>query len=395
MHTFTALILASLIELICSSNMVLIAYPSNGNNRMFSLNSHIYINKDDQIQWTMRSNNRCRTSQSIEIQVCQTVKERKCHKLLITSDRFKFLSQIACQLSFVRNIIDIYIDCVYIGSLTLPRNYLRVGDRPTVLIDSYYQMNDVSIEIVVQPLLRQTTFSPLQLQTYRFLLRLEKRINDMSSNKTFTGNQSKSLNEQINITTDEVSKQTTPLYTTIRDNLTWTVIHNRGPAFRPPRSAANNWVSYKEGFGSNVTNEYWMGLEKMNGLIGNTPVQLRLEAWKDGKEGDKWIEVIDGFSVGKESEGYPLRIAAENSTSETYRGPIYKAFLYHNNSMFSTADNDNDDWKDGNCAVTAGGGWWYKECAKILPTGHYYTLWITDDKIGKIHYFDYVQMLIR
>lgn len=37
---------------------------------------------------------------------------------------------------------------------------------------------------------------------------------------------------------------------------------------------------------------------------------------------------------------------------------------YHAGQKFSTIDMDNDEWKDGACAIEHGGAWWYKECDK-------------------------------
>lgn len=45
---------------------------------------------------------------------------------------------------------------------------------------------------------------------------------------------------------------------------------------------------------------------------------------------------------------------------------IGDSLSYHAGQKFSTFDADNDEWKDGACALEHGGAWWYKECDKRL-----------------------------
>ena len=46
---------------------------------------------------------------------------------------------------------------------------------------------------------------------------------------------------------------------------------------------------------------------------------------------------------------------------------------YHNNTAFSTWDQDNDGWHAVNCAETWTGAWWYDSCQVSNLNGHYYT----------------------
>ncbi|KRF99846.1 uncharacterized protein Dwil_GK28207 [Drosophila willistoni] len=45
---------------------------------------------------------------------------------------------------------------------------------------------------------------------------------------------------------------------------------------------------------------------------------------------------------------------------------------YHLNQKFSTFDQDNDPWVEGNCAITVGGGWWYQTCSLVHFNGKYH-----------------------
>lgn len=44
---------------------------------------------------------------------------------------------------------------------------------------------------------------------------------------------------------------------------------------------------------------------------------------------------------------------------------------YHDGYQFSTFDNDNDGWADGNCADRDHGAWWYDSCQHSNLNGQY------------------------
>ena len=49
------------------------------------------------------------------------------------------------------------------------------------------------------------------------------------------------------------------------------------------------------------------------------------------------------------------------------------SFTYHNQSYFSTKDNDNDDGYRENCAQRWTGAWWYKQCHRSNLNGVYWS----------------------
>ena len=123
------------------------------------------------------------------------------------------------------------------------------------------------------------------------------------------------------------------------------------------------WDDYRNGFGSPDTN-YWMGLDLLHTLTNYRAYGLRVDMthW-DGKT--LWAE-YDRFSVGPELVNYELSVGGydRNSTAPD-------RMQYHNRMMFSTYDSDHDSLFDFNCARDMKGGWWYKDCFMVNPTGMY------------------------
>ena len=68
---------------------------------------------------------------------------------------------------------------------------------------------------------------------------------------------------------------------------------------------------------------------------------IELEDWDSKKVYARY----DAFSVGSEGEGYLMRILGKHS------GTVGDSFSSHGGMKFTTTDKDNDQWRDGNCAV--------------------------------------------
>ncbi|XP_065898504.1 fibrinogen-like protein A [Dysidea avara] len=147
----------------------------------------------------------------------------------------------------------------------------------------------------------------------------------------------------------------------------WTVIQRRKDGsenFNRP------WADYERGFGE-LNSEFWYGLKLMNCLTLTGQWELRVDFEFQNKT--RSYLHYNVFKVGSASEKYPLTI--DGFTGETPTDP-FTTQHYLNGMKFSTYDNDNDRWGDGNCAAkianaTGNGGWWYNQCWNINLNSQY------------------------
>ena len=130
-----------------------------------------------------------------------------------------------------------------------------------------------------------------------------------------------------------------------------------------------NWVEYEEGFGD-LDAEFWYGLKIINYLTDNGQWEMRVDfLWEDG--GWSYLH-YNQFSVGRASEEYPLTVGGfTGAGSDMFNfGRSYSL----NGMKFSTPDNNNDMYSNGNCSSTS--GWWFNSCSHIdinrQPPYHYY-----------------------
>ena len=113
-----------------------------------------------------------------------------------------------------------------------------------------------------------------------------------------------------------------------------------------------NWKEYEEGFGD-LNKDFWAGLKLMHTLTQTGQWEMRVDYQKKDKT---WSYLhYNQFSVGNSSEEYLWNLRG-------FTGVGHDWFDYHNGMMFTTSDNDNDDYIHGNCAVIMKDGWWYKNC---------------------------------
>ncbi|XP_076838993.1 microfibril-associated glycoprotein 4-like [Brachyhypopomus gauderio] len=144
----------------------------------------------------------------------------------------------------------------------------------------------------------------------------------------------------------------------------WTVFQRRMDGsvnfYRP-------WEQYKNGFGSKI-GEYWLGLENLYQLTHKRKYELRVDL--QDFEGVSVYARYSSFSVESEAEGYKLHV------SGFINGGAGDSMATHNEQKFSTFDKDQDSNKDGNCARTYLGAFWYNACHHANPNGIY--LWGRD-----------------
>ena len=111
--------------------------------------------------------------------------------------------------------------------------------------------------------------------------------------------------------------------------------------------------------------------------------------------GGVYILQFEQFKVASAAENYnPTIGGGYQGTTGGYPGNSLSSIAAtHNGMLFSTKDNDNDQWTGGNCAVditqTIGGGLWFNNCWSINPN-HLYS-----DLRGIIRGSHFVEMKIR
>ncbi|KAM7352216.1 uncharacterized protein ACRADG_004849 isoform 2-T2 [Cochliomyia hominivorax] len=133
--------------------------------------------------------------------------------------------------------------------------------------------------------------------------------------------------------------------------------HNSSNDFSRP------WSDYVHGFGD-VELNYWLGLENLHALTNNNGQQELYIYIKNSGEESRFAH-YDNFVVGNSSEFYELKSVG------TYNGTAGDVMAYIVGTKFSTTDVDNDTWENRSCASRYESGWWYGECADLVPTAYF------------------------
>ena len=125
------------------------------------------------------------------------------------------------------------------------------------------------------------------------------------------------------------------------------------------------WADYKFGFG-NRCGEFWLGLDTMHSLTtgGSYGLRVFLEAWN----GDQFWSEYSSIMIGPESDKFRLTISGYTPHPTQ---PAGDSMTVHNNRLFTTEDQDNDNAVVYNCASAWNGGWWYDQGAVAKATGLY------------------------
>ncbi|CAH1793073.1 unnamed protein product [Owenia fusiformis] len=128
------------------------------------------------------------------------------------------------------------------------------------------------------------------------------------------------------------------------------------------------WNEYKNGFGS-PRGEYFLGFDAILMILrrGKYKMRFDLVGW-DNKHA---IAEYSTFSIGEESEDYPITVDGFSSTGASTR-IFYDSMRRHNHRPFSTIDRDNEGRY--NCPTIIRGAWWYYGCAdsnlfSVYPNG--------------------------
>jgi len=129
----------------------------------------------------------------------------------------------------------------------------------------------------------------------------------------------------------------------------WIVIHQRSIG---DVDFFKTWNEYKDGFG-NMDGDYFIGLEKLYLITNYEPYELYVQLEKF--DGSFMYARYNDFVIGNELEKYALKSLGEMTGTAG-------DFLRNQEHMkFSTMDQDNDNWTDGDSADKYHGGWWYPE----------------------------------
>lgn len=116
-----------------------------------------------------------------------------------------------------------------------------------------------------------------------------------------------------------------------------------------------NWILYKNGFGS-ISDNHWLGLEKIHQLTSSASYQLRIEV-----DTGKWFSAeYNSFLVDSESMNYTINVFG-------YVGDAGDSLVYQNGRGFFTFDRDDAI----HCSSYYGGGWWYSNCGECDLNGKF------------------------
>uniref|UniRef100_G1Q799 Fibrinogen C-terminal domain-containing protein n=1 Tax=Myotis lucifugus TaxID=59463 RepID=G1Q799_MYOLU len=126
----------------------------------------------------------------------------------------------------------------------------------------------------------------------------------------------------------------------------WTVIQRRVDG---SMDFYLDWAAYQQGFGSQL-GEFWLGNDHIHALTANGTNELRVDLVDF--QGKRYFAKYQSFRVGSEAEKYQLVLGAFAG------GTAGDSLTYHNNSLFSTKDQDNDG-TSSNYAEKYQGAWWF------------------------------------
>lgn len=122
------------------------------------------------------------------------------------------------------------------------------------------------------------------------------------------------------------------------------------------------WADYKYGFGQ-ASDNFWTGNYNVFLLTSKARYELRV----DMRYGGRWYYArYSWFKINPESDDFRLFLGPY------VEGNAGDSFSYHNRSVFSTYDRDNNmDLYDIDCLEYARAPWWFKVCQECLLFGNW------------------------
>ncbi|XP_030072256.1 fibroleukin [Microcaecilia unicolor] len=144
----------------------------------------------------------------------------------------------------------------------------------------------------------------------------------------------------------------------------WTVFQKRQDG---STNFNRTWADYKNGFG-NLSNEFWLGNDKIHLLTKKGDMQLRIEL--EDLKGVKEYAKYKQFYVANEYLKYRLTVGGYDGTAGD--ALLFNKKYNHDQKFFSTPDKDNDKYPSGNCGAYYSSGWWFDSCMSANLNGKYY-----------------------
>jgi len=175
------------------------------------------------------------------------------------------------------------------------------------------------------------------------------------------------------------------VYCQMEANGSWVILQRRTGPSLPFWNAT--FEEYANGFGD-PHGDHWLGLERLFIFQhafenNNKTLRMRVELIGDlcrserscsgkGDTGFWWGDW--DFKIGDRASGfriYDLAVADGNLSDTSYpEKDIFRQMSNH--QPFTTVDRDNDNNKEGNCALQKKlGGWWHKDCTYSSLNGLY------------------------
>ncbi|XP_059169814.1 fibrinogen beta chain-like [Physella acuta] len=111
------------------------------------------------------------------------------------------------------------------------------------------------------------------------------------------------------------------------------------------------WLHYKDGFGK-LSENFWLGNDWISRLTSIGYTELRIDMKYKTKH---YYATYSNFTVGDETTQYKMSYSS-------YNGNATDGLKDHNGMKFSTRDDDNDKWWNGQCVKSHTGGWWFNQC---------------------------------
>merc|ERR1719239_1456844 len=133
---------------------------------------------------------------------------------------------------------------------------------------------------------------------------------------------------------------------------------------------SRNWADYRAGFGD-FSGDFWLGLEKVHILCGNTQSRCELRIDMKHSNGSSYYVNYAQFYIGDDADQYTLHVGGYTGDggdaliTEGYSSNNHIA----NGQKFSTPDRDNDNNVGFSCASGYPGGWWYNHCLETNLNG--------------------------